>query len=259
METIIDVDKEFLTIQGNLKSFLYRLSANKPDTEDILHDTYIKAKEKIGTFRGESSFKTWVFTIATNLAKDKQRVQNRWGLDAQDKCKELTVSNKSCENRMVSAYQNQKIKTFDIAEHINYCFTCIAKNLTLEKQVAIILKEFYNFKRLEIAQILGITEGVVKHLLHGARNELQTRYEHRCAMINKNGICYQCAELYDYFQNSNKSDEKIHQYGFLPENNMNLNLNIRFKLINKINPLENNGADLEDIILQILQEAIEDK
>jgi RNA polymerase sigma-70 factor (ECF subfamily) len=259
MNTTIDLENEFLSIQGNLKSYLYRLSGNKLDSEDLLHDTYLRVNDKLGTFKGQSSFKTWVFAIATNLARDNQRVKNRWELDAQDKCKEYTMSNVDCQQRLISSFQSQKINTFAIEEHINYCFTCIAKNLKLEQQIAIILKEFYHFKRQEIAQIIDKTEGVVKHLLYDARNELQTKYEYRCAMINKNGICYQCAELNDNLQGISDSATKIKKYGFLPENTTKTNLDIRFKLINQINPLESNGANLEDTILQLLREAIEDK
>ncbi|NBP70456.1 MAG: RNA polymerase sigma factor, partial [Cytophagia bacterium] len=54
--------------QSQLKSYLYRLLANRNDAEDLTHDTFIKAYEKLSTFRGESSLKTWVFQIATNLS-----------------------------------------------------------------------------------------------------------------------------------------------------------------------------------------------
>jgi RNA polymerase sigma-70 factor (ECF subfamily) len=258
METIIDIDNEFLTIQNNLKSYLYRLSANIADAEDLTHDTYIKVKEKIETFKGKSSLKTWVFAIATNLAKDNQRVKNRWESDAQDKCKDATVKSIDCQNKLISSFRNQSINQFDIVEHINYCFTCIAKNLTLEQQIAIILKEFYHFTRKEIADIIDKTEGVVKHLLHNSRKELQNKYEQRCALINKDGVCYQCAELNDYFQDVADSSQKTAKLGLSPENNSKINLDIRFKLINNINPLNGNGANLEDNILQILREAIKD-
>jgi RNA polymerase sigma-70 factor, ECF subfamily len=259
MDITIDIDKEFLTIQSRLKSYLYRLSANKHDTEDLLHDTFVKVKEKIGTFKGKSSFKTWVFAIATNLAKDNRRIKNRWDMDAQDKCKEATMNSRECENSIISSFHSQTIKQFEIVEHINYCFTCIAKNLTLEQQITIILKEIYHFKSVEIAEIIEKTESIVKHHLYDARKELQTKYQQRCAMINKEGICYQCAELNDYLQQNPDSQQKIENLGLSENNNEKTNLDIRFSLINKINPLESNGASVEDTILQILREAIGDK
>lgn len=259
MEQIIDIEKEFLSFQNNLKSYLYRLSANKDDTEDLLQDTYIRVKEKFTTFKKKSSFKTWVFAIATNLAKDNQRVKNRWEPDAQDKCKSATVASSNCQQRIISSFHSQVIKQFEIAEHINYCFTCLAKNLTLNQQIAIILKEIYHFKIIEIAEIFDKSEAVVKHLLHNARKELQTKYNQRCALINKSGICNQCAELNDYLQNKSDSFIKIKNLDISSEKNSRENLKIRFQIINKINPLNGNGALLEDTILQILRETIDDK
>ena len=225
----------------------------------MLHDTYLKVKQKIDAFQGKSSFKTWVFAIATNLAKDNQRVKNRWTLEAQDDCKNASLSTSEYRQKIRNAFQNQTEGQFEIVEHINYCFTCIAKNLKFEQQIAIILKEFYHFKRSEIAEILNKSEGVIKHLLFDGRKELQTRYDKRCALINKRGVCYQCAELNDFLQESADSEEKIKQLGLSEKHDRETNLNIRFALINKINPLNSNAADLEDTILQILREVIDDK
>lgn len=249
---------EFANFSNQLESYLYRLTANKEDAKDLLHDTYLKSTENIHNFRGESSLKTWIFTIATHLAKDNQRVKNRWHIDVQDKCKETAANNPLIANKIVSAFNQQIEKHFELAEHINYCFTCITKNLSLEKQIAIILKEIYDFKRTEIAAILNVTEGVLKHLLYEGRKELQQKYDYRCAMINKQGVCYQCAELNDYLQIEKNAVQKIAALGLSSEKTAEENLKIRFQILNKINPLKNNGIDLEDVILQILREVIKD-
>jgi len=255
----IDIETDFLALRDKLKSYLYRLTANREDTEDLLQDTFIRVKEKHQTFKGHSSFKTWVFAIATNLAKDNQRVKNRWAIEVQDQCKNASLTNQQFQKRIVTAFQSQTERQFEIVEHINSCFTCIAKNLTLEKQIAIILKEFYHFKRTEIAEILNSTEGVVKHLLHDGRNELQTKYNQRCALINKQGVCYQCAELNDFLQKEKNAEQKISSLELSPNNTVETNLDIRFQLINQINPTNSKGANLEDTILQILRETINDK
>lgn len=254
----IDIQSNFLELKDQLASYLYRLTANKEDMEDLLHDTFIRVNEKIGTFEGRSSFKTWVFSIATNLAKDNKRANNRWELDAQDKCKNAAAVNLAYQDRMISAFNNQFEKQFDIKEHINFCFTCIAKNLTLEKQIAVILKEVYDFKRTEIAEILGISEGVVKHLLFDGRKELQDKFKNRCALINKKGVCYQCSQLNNYFQKDDSSNKKLAQIGFHQTDDAEINFNKRLALINQINPLSSNGSELEDTILQILRETIKD-
>lgn len=63
----------FAEFQNQLKSFLYRLLTDRDDVNDLTHDTFIKAFTKISTFNRESTLKTWVFKIATNLAYDHLR------------------------------------------------------------------------------------------------------------------------------------------------------------------------------------------
>jgi RNA polymerase sigma-70 factor (ECF subfamily) len=249
---------EFILLKESITAYLYRLTANKEDAEDIVQETYLKVAEKIDSFQQRSSFKTWVFTIATNLAKDNRRAKNRWKIEAQDACKAAARVNTKYQEQMNSAFEEQTEKKFELTEHINYCFTCIAKNLTLEKQIAIVLKEFYDFKRAEIAEILNVSEGVVKHLLFDGRKELQEKYQQRCSLINKGGTCYQCAELSNYFEQNNQAEEKIAQLELKSANTPEINLDLRFQLINRINPLTGNGAKLEDTILQILRETIQD-
>ncbi|MBA4053525.1 MAG: RNA polymerase subunit sigma-24, partial [Marivirga sp.] len=60
----------FSEFQPQLRSYLYRLLTDRNDVNDLAHDTFIRAFDKIATFKQESSLKTWVFRIATNLAYD---------------------------------------------------------------------------------------------------------------------------------------------------------------------------------------------
>jgi len=67
--TTDELANQFVTFQGELKSFLLRMTASVQDAEDIVQDTYIRAQAKIDSFRGESSLKTWIFSIGPNLQK----------------------------------------------------------------------------------------------------------------------------------------------------------------------------------------------
>lgn len=250
-------EQEFLVLRNSLSSYLYRLTANKQDSEDLLHDTFIRVKEKYNTFKGNSSFKTWVFAIATNLARDNNRVKRRWGINAQDLCKAEAQANPETEQRIARAFYTQTENNFEIAEHINYCFTCLSKNLPLEMQIAIILKDVYDFSRDEIAAILGKTEGTVKHLLHDGRTELQSKFKNRCALINKTGACYQCAELNDWLQKRPDAEQKISKLKFRTDQEDEHNYELRVRIIKDINPLTSKGANVEDTILQILNEVLD--
>jgi hypothetical protein len=98
---------------------------------------------------------------------------------------------------------------FEIKEHIAFCFTCVAKSLPLEQQLVLLLKEVYDFKLKEIAQIMDHTEAMVKYFLHTGRKKMIEIFDHRCSLINKKGICHQCTELNGIFNPKQKAQEEL--------------------------------------------------
>jgi RNA polymerase sigma-70 factor (ECF subfamily) len=49
-----------------------------PEAEDAAQDAFVTAYRRLGTFRGEASFKTWLLTIAWNHAINRRRRLTRW-------------------------------------------------------------------------------------------------------------------------------------------------------------------------------------
>jgi|GEM_PF-4788082 len=88
--TTEEFQAQFLLLQAKLKSYLFRLTASRQDAEDLAQETYLKAAKNLAGFAGKSSLKTWVFAIATNLARDNFKAQRRWREDTQDRCREAT-------------------------------------------------------------------------------------------------------------------------------------------------------------------------
>jgi RNA polymerase sigma-70 factor (ECF subfamily) len=56
------------------------LSAGTPpgDADDVAQDAFLLAYRRLGSFRGEASFKTWLLTITWNQAINHRRSQSRW-------------------------------------------------------------------------------------------------------------------------------------------------------------------------------------
>lgn len=61
--------------QQGLVRFLLKFTRDLEFTEDIVQDTFVKAYVKLNTFKGESSFKTWLYRIGENTAKNKLKNQ----------------------------------------------------------------------------------------------------------------------------------------------------------------------------------------
>lgn len=64
----------------DIYKYIYVMTLNSYDTEDILQNVFLKAMKGIKTFRGDSTVKTWIFTIARNeclnyIAKNKREIQ----------------------------------------------------------------------------------------------------------------------------------------------------------------------------------------
>jgi RNA polymerase sigma-70 factor, ECF subfamily len=51
---------------------------SREDAEEVAQDTFIAAFRKLDHFRGDSSFKTWLLTIAWNRAMDRRRSASEW-------------------------------------------------------------------------------------------------------------------------------------------------------------------------------------
>ena len=251
----------FAEFQPKLKSYLYRLLTDRNDTDDLTHDTFVKAFDKISTFKGNSAFKTWVFQIATNLAYDFLKKKKRWLPNAQDQAKSLAMSTEYIQQLFVMTNQTSNRARYEVKEHIDFCFTCISKTLTLEEQIAIILKDIYSFSRTEIADILGKTEGVVKHLLFNGRKTMIEIFDNRCALINKNGACHQCTELagiYNPKQNKQEELMKIKMVKSSEKEPKEKLYQLRADLVAAIDPLNSEGADMQDIIMQCTRLAIDE-
>ena len=243
----------FATFQSQLKSYLYRLLANRNDAEDITHDTFIKAFDKLSTFKGESSLKTWVFQIATNLAYNYLKRQKRWTPDVSEKAKKLVLENENLRNSINRVHETASDARYDMKEHIDTCCTCISKNLPIENQIALMLKDIYDFSVSEICLILDKTEGVVKYLLQDGRKTMTDIFDNRCALVNKNGVCHQCSELNGWFnpkENQQQALMKLDLVKGSKKYNREELYQMRATLVKAIDPLRSKGASLQDILLK---------
>lgn len=243
----------FAPFYPQLKSYLYRLLANRSDAEDIAHDTFIRAFDKLSSFKGDASLKTWVFTIATRLAYTYLERQKRWVPDVSAKAKQLVISDPALRAAIVSVHRESAQGQYEIRDHIDTCFTCIGKHLPIEQQVAVILKDVYDFPVAEIAKIMEKSEGVVKYLLQDGRKVMMDIFDQRCALINKQGVCHQCAELNGWFNPKQDQQRALMELDLVKGSSKydrEALYAMRATLVGAIDPLRSGGADLQEILMK---------
>jgi DNA-directed RNA polymerase specialized sigma24 family protein len=105
--TVEQLTSEFEQARPRLRSYILRITASVEDTEDILQDAFIKASQRIDAFRGESSVITWIFTIASNLAKDNLRARKRWAENVTDVCRAKALEDPGSDEPIVSWLTDQ--------------------------------------------------------------------------------------------------------------------------------------------------------
>lgn len=240
--------KEFEEFRPQLKSYILRMTASNEDTDDIIQETYLKVHKGLSSFKEESSLKTWVFAIASNLARDLLRKQKRWPENVTDICRDKALSNRPFLEEMMGIRMTSDQGNFEIKEHITFCFACVSKSLPIEQQVTLLLKEVYGFKVKEIAQIIDNTEAMVKYYLHVSRKRMIDVFDNRCSLINKEGVCHQCTELNGIFNPKQKAQEEILKIEMAREadNKSKEDLfDLRMDIVKGIDPFESDAAKLQ--------------
>jgi RNA polymerase sigma-70 factor (ECF subfamily) len=183
-------------LEPRLRSYVARLVAHPADAEDLVQDTLARAMATLDSLRDPGAFRTWLFRIATRLCLDHLRRRSRWRVDAQIDGANHFVSTPSLMSRLHEQAQAPDFR-FDFREHIAYCFTCVGRSLPPEQQAALLLGDVFALSGREAASCLEMSESVYRHHLAAARKHMRSVYEDRCALVNKQGACYQCSALRD--------------------------------------------------------------
>lgn len=241
----------FRQFESALNAYLYRLTANREEAEDLCQDAFIKGFENISSFSGKAQLKTWVFAIATNLAKDRLRRRRRWTVDAQERCRDKTLASVEIQQRMMAINQSSPQGQYEIKEHIDMCFTCMAKTLPLDHQLALILKDVYGFTLKDIALIVERGQGAVKHAVRDARRTMVDIFDQHCSLVSKKGVCHQCTELNGIFNPRQAAQQQKLALSESTASREHL-YSLRAQLVRAIDPLRAEGTDLHDYLLSLI-------
>lgn len=234
--------------QQRLNSFIFRMVNNPEDTRDIVQDTMMVAIEKFDQFKGDSTLKTWVFSIASRKTIDFLRKEKRWSENVMDKAKSAAMA----EPEIIGVLQNVVSQSphgkFEVTEHMELCFRCLSKTLPIEQQIALMLKDIFDFKVKEITVIIERSVSQVKHYLEDARAKMIEIYDRRCALINKNGVCNQCTELSGIFNPKQNAQARLMEVKFVKDAQSKSKeelYQLRNDLVKSIDPLKAEGHEFQ--------------
>lgn len=133
-----------------------RMAASRTQAEDLTQEAFVRAWRKLGSFRGEASFATWLTRLTVNIVLNARRSDRR-GADRETATDDLdTVA------APVAAEAGSRI---DLERAIAL--------LPAGARAVFVLHDVHGFEHREIARMTGTAVGTSKAHLHRARQLLR--------------------------------------------------------------------------------------
>lgn len=195
----IKIEDIFTAVRPELTAYLCRLVVRPQVAEELAQTAFVRLLEggKAVPDRIEG-VRAWLFRVATNLAFDELRRHSTWRETMVFDLRTAAEANPEFVARSEALIGTPETKTV-AREHLAACFACALRNLPERRAAAFLLKEVHGFTLAEMAGMLEASEGQVKNWLQEARAYMHGRYQDTCALMAKNGVCYQCVELDGFF------------------------------------------------------------
>jgi RNA polymerase sigma-70 factor (ECF subfamily) len=165
--------------QDRLYPTVLRVIGSAEDAKDVLQDTFLRAFEKLDQFQGESSFYTWVYRIAVNLALSGHR-RHRVRSAPRSNGEYAVGRGEDPADPSSDADPTSSLERTEREQMV----VAALDQLCPDHRAVVVLKDFDGHRYEEISAILDIPVGTVRSRLHRARCELRDRlsslvdYEH---------------------------------------------------------------------------------
>lgn len=151
--------------------YLLRLLRNESDAADMAQESFVRVYQHRAEFDGERRFSTWLYTIATNLARDR----HRW----RDRHPEVSLENENAETGHSlrehipepNADPSESLVVKERGDLVRQAVSTLPEDL----RVPLVLSAYEEQSHAEIGTVLGCTAKAVEMKLYRARQELRKR------------------------------------------------------------------------------------
>ncbi len=155
--------------QNRLHGMVVGMVRNHEDARDIVQMTFVKAYQNLATFRIDSSFYTWIYRIAMNLAIDHCRKGKR----RKTTSFEEAVAARDEDGTMLEQHHEDSPARALARKELHERIHDALDELNEDMREAVLLREVEGLSYKEIAERMGIPEGTVMSRLFYARKKLQ--------------------------------------------------------------------------------------
>lgn len=159
--------------QNKIMAYAARMLNDHDEAEDVAQEAFIKAYRSLDSFRGASSFSTWLYRIATNLCIDRARKRKRspqqaYSLD-EPYDKEEERGGRDVPD--LSAEPSKNVEREELRRQVR---TTVAE-MPEKLRAVLVMCDIQGMAYEDIAKTLGCPIGTVKSRLFHARADLARR------------------------------------------------------------------------------------
>jgi RNA polymerase sigma-70 factor (ECF subfamily) len=163
--------------QDRIYNAIFKICQNHDDAAELTQDTFVKVLENINSFRGKSSFYTWLFRVAVNhtLNYCKRRFKlSPVSLDAEN---DQIEESKGKLAAVLAAPDGLDPAVVAQQKELTQIVVNLIGQLAQEYRVVLVLRDIEQMTYAEIAEVLRIETGTVKSRLSRARAKLRQLLE----------------------------------------------------------------------------------
>jgi RNA polymerase sigma-70 factor, ECF subfamily len=142
----------YRSLSPSVYGFCLRLARDPAEAQDCVQETFVRAWQRLGDFRGESRIGTWLHRIALNEVLGRRR-------------------HRAVEHRHLAAVDPGARGAHADSATMQDLEEAIAR-LPERARDVFVLRAIYGYSHEEIGSMLGVTEGTSKSQLHRARKLL---------------------------------------------------------------------------------------
>jgi len=157
--------------QHKIINFLWQLTGDYQKSVELAQETFMRVYFKANKYKPIAPLSSWIYTIASNLAKTEMKKTRRFPL----------VSFESAETNITAkAAFTGNPKNLDLIKELRE----VINSLHPRYKIPVILKDIEGFSQEEIAQILNKPVGTIKARISRGRNYLKKGLEEKSSEIN---------------------------------------------------------------------------
>lgn len=163
--------------QKGLLRLSMRFVKDVDSAQDIVQEAFIKAYEKLNTFEGRSTFKSWLFQIAVNTARNKLRASKRIHTDIEDM--DIGVA-ATAENNLVHMAVGELLQKE-------------VEKLPFKQKTALVLRVYEDMSFSEIADVMDCPYDTAKANYRHALLKLKDIFKNRSefsSLMNDSAILF---------------------------------------------------------------------